>query len=61
MIGKIVNYKGKKIKIIEKADGYADNSKNLYWVKAIEAVNGYKKGEEFNISEARLKRLVRNS
>lgn len=52
IIGRVINYRGKKVKVIERANFIMEGHcySRMYWVRAIEPVNGYEAGEELIIS-----------
>ena len=50
IIGRIVRYRGKEVKIVENAAGFVKGP-DRYWVRALEPVAGYETGEEFTVSK----------
>lgn len=49
--GRIVLFKGKKVKVVEPATGFVQSPDRWYWVRALEPVDGYETGEEFTVSK----------
>ena len=57
-VGRTIRYRGKKVKIVEEATGFVSGPKR-YWVRALEPVAGYEKGEEFCVTAEYVKRQLR--
>lgn len=49
VIGRIIRYRGKQVRIVEEATGFVRGPRR-YWVQAKEHVAGYEPGEEFTVS-----------
>lgn len=52
IIGRVIQYRGKKVKVIEPANFIMEGHcySRMYWVRALEPVNGYEAGEELIVS-----------
>ncbi len=48
-IGRVIRYRGKRVKIVEEDTGYTDG-RNVYWARALEPVAGYDTGDELTVS-----------
>lgn len=60
IIGRIVRYRGKKVKIVENAAGFVKGP-DRYWVRALEPVAGYEAGEEFTVSKRHVYEQLRKT
>ena len=60
VIGRLLRYRGKWVRIREEATGFVSGSKR-YWVRAIEPVAGYKPGEEFTVTDRHVRRQIRRN
>ena len=49
--GRIIRFKGKRVKVVEPATGFVQTPNRWYWVRALEPVDGYEIGEEFTVSK----------
>jgi hypothetical protein len=56
-VGKVITYRGKKVRIVEEATGFVSGPKR-YWVSALEPVAGYAEGEEFCVSGEHVRRQL---
>ena len=61
VIGRVIRYRGKRVKVVERATGFVDDPWSRYWVKAIEPVVGYKVGEEFTVSVRHIRNQIRRN
>jgi len=50
-IGQTILYKGKQVKVVEEAKGFVTKDGG-FWCRALEPVDGFKKGEELTVSRA---------
>ena len=55
IINRIILYRGKRVKIIELAQGFVNNPFKYYWIRAIEPVAGYNTGSEFIMTAKTIK------
>ena len=64
MKNQIISYKGKKVKVMEKEENTVytlyTGSRDQWWVRALEPVEGHDKGDEFMLREAQIKKALRN-
>lgn len=58
-IGRVIRYRGKRVKVVERAVGFVDDPLSRYWVRALEPVCGYKPGEEFTVSKKHVHRQLK--
>ena len=49
VIGRIIRYRGKRVRVVEEATGFIRGPRQ-YWVRAREQVAGFEPGEEFTVS-----------
>ena len=49
--GRVVLFRGRKVKVVEPATGFVQTPNRSYWVRALEPVAGFQVGEEFTVSK----------
>jgi len=57
--GRIILFRGKKVKVVEPATGFVQAPDRSYWVRALEPVDGYEIGEEFTVSKRYVHEQIR--
>jgi hypothetical protein len=57
-ICKVILYRGRRVKVIERATGFMDDPLSRYWVRALEPVCRYRPGEEFTVSRKHVHRQL---
>ena len=60
-IGRTIRYRGRRVKVVERATGFVNDPMSRYWVRALEPVCGYKPGEEFTVSRKHVHKQVKES